>query len=80
MIENYIDLINAIYNSDEIEKSVRSVICVYDTLADEKLIGTFNKSKMCGKFFKTSSAAIDVCVSKGSLKFGRYRLERVELD
>lgn len=76
MIENYKELLFAIFNTDE-EKNEKSVICVYDTKEDDRLIAIFNSSKSCGKFFKTSPRAIDCTICKKHLRNARYRLERV---
>ena len=77
-IENYIDLLNTIFNTD-IEKDVKSVICVYDTKKQEKLVAVFNNAISCAKFFNTSSNIINTIVCKGQLRWDRYRLERVKV-
>lgn len=79
MIENYKDLLFAILNSDE-ESSKRSVICIYDTQENDKLIAIFNSSKNCGKFFNTNPRTIDSSISKKQLRNKRYRLERVTIE
>jgi len=75
-IENYKDLLIAIFNTDE-ECDRKSVICVYDTKENDKLIAVFNSSKSCGKFFKTNPRTIDSSICKKLLRQDRYRLERV---
>lgn len=79
MIENYKDLLFAIFNSDN-ENDKKSVICVYDTKEDEKLIAIFNSSKSCGKFFSVNARAIDISVCTKRLRNHRYRLERITLE
>jgi hypothetical protein len=76
MIENYKELLFTIFNTD-VEKNEKSVICVYDTKEDDRLIAIFNSSKSCGKFFKTSPRAINKSICRKELRNCRYRLERV---
>jgi hypothetical protein len=78
-IENYKDLLVAIFNTDE-KLNRKSVICVYDTKENEKLIAVFNTAKTCGKFFGTTSKVIDCTICKKFLRQDRYRLERVTIE
>ncbi len=77
-MENYKDLLIAIFNTDA-EDNRKSVICVYDTKENDKLIAVFNSSKSCGKFFGTKPRVIDCFVCRKQLKEDRYRLERVTI-
>jgi hypothetical protein len=77
-IENYKDLLFAIFNTDK-ENNKQSIICVYDTKENEKLIAIFNSSKNCAKFFGTSARIIDCCICRKCLKQNRYRLERLKI-
>lgn len=78
--ENYKELLNTIFNSDESEKIVKSVICVYDTFEEDRLVAVFSKSEACGNFFRTTRRVIDCDICRGKLKANRYRLERVKLE
>lgn len=78
MIENYKDLLFAILSSDE-ENHKKSVICMYDTKDNDKLIAIFNSSKSCGKFLNTNPRTIDSSISKKLLRNRRYRLERLTI-
>lgn len=77
-IENYKDLLIAIFNSDK-ECDKKSVICVYDTKEKEKLVAIFNSSKSCAKFFNTNYKTINSSICKKLLRNNRYRLERVKI-
>ena len=79
MIENYKALLYALFNSDESQRTVKSVICVYDTFDSDRLVGVFSTSSECAKFFRTSRRVIDYSVCKKILKQRRYKLERVKI-
>ena len=79
-IENYKDLLYAIFNTEEGKTLKYGVICVYDTKDNEKLIAIFNSSTTCADFFKTNRKVIDCNICKKNLRNNRYRLERVILD
>lgn len=78
-IDNYKLLLSTIFNSDESNREVKSVICVYDTLDNERLVAVFSKSQACGDFFGTTRRVIDCDICRKKLKAKRYRLERVEI-
>lgn len=80
MIENFKELLYAIFNSDSSERKVSSVICVYDTLDCDRLVAVFSTSQLCAKFFSTSRDNINCDVCRGVLKKNRYRLERVKVE
>ena len=77
-IENYKDLLIAIFNTEK-ECDKQSVTCVYDTKEKDKLIAIFNSSKSCGKFFGVSDRAINSTIHKKALRENRYRLERFKI-
>ena len=77
-IQNYKHLLFAIFNTEK-ECDKKSVICVYDTKENDRLIAVFNSSKSCAKFFGTSSKSIDCTICRKRLKQDRYRLERFEI-
>lgn len=78
-IDNYKDLLFAIFNSDN-ESPKKSFICVYDTKNNDKLIAIFNNAENCAKFFNTTREAIYSTISKKILKLRRYKIERVKKD
>lgn len=78
-IENYKELLKAIFNSDNKETKTNSVICVYDILDFDKLVAVFSNSKLCAEFFGTTRETIDCNVCRKEIKSKRYRLERVIL-
>lgn len=80
MIENYKALLYALFNSDESQRNVKSVICVYDTFDSDRLVGVFSTSNECANFFGTNRRVIDCSVCKKILKQRRYKLERVNLE
>ena len=80
LIENYKDLLFAIFNVDTNDTNLKSLICVYDTFEDEKLIAIFNNSKSCAKFFNTSARCIDSTICKKVLRNDRYKLERIKIN
>jgi len=78
-IENYKDLLFAIFNTEEPIKQKYGVICVYDTKDNEKLVAIFNNATTCGKFFNTTGGCINDNISRKQLRCARYRIERVVL-
>lgn len=80
LIENYKDLLYTIFNVDTDDTNIKSLICVYDTFEDEKLIAIFNNSKSCAKFFNTTTKCIDSTICKKILRMDRYKLERLKLE
>lgn len=80
MIINYKELLYAIFNSNESSRKTNSVVCVYDVLDNERLVGVFSNSRACGTFFGTSRRVIDCNICRQTLKNNRYKLERVKLD
>ena len=53
-INNYKELLFAIFNTEKGKTQKYGVICVYDTKDNEKLIAIFNSSAACANFFKTN--------------------------
>lgn len=77
MIENYKNLLIAIFNTDI--KPTKKVVCVYNIKDNERCIGVFSKSKYCGKLFGVNSKIIDCYICKKKIRNKRYAFERVEL-
>lgn len=77
MIENYKNLLIAIFNTDI--KPTKKVVCVYDIKDNERCIGVFSKSKYCGNLFDVNSKIIDCYICKKKIRNKRYVFERVEL-
>ena len=78
MIENYKNLLLAIFNTDQYEDK-KSVICAYDVKENGMIVGIFNTSKSCAKFFGTTPKSIDCFVCRKRLKKDRFLLERVQM-
>lgn len=79
LIHSYKNLLFAIFNTNS-EESKRSIICVYDTKDNDRLIAIFNSSKECAKFFDTGSRCIDSIICKKNLRNHRFRLERLKYE
>lgn len=79
LIENYKELLFAILNSDYDKKRKKSILCVYDTKDNDRLIGVFNSTRTCANFFNTNVGVIKSTISRNNLRNHRYRIERVEL-
>lgn len=80
MIDNFKELLYAIFNSDSSERKVKSVICIYDTLDCDRLVAVFSTSQLCADFFGTDRRVIDCDICRGVLKKDRFRLERVKVE
>lgn len=78
-IDNYKKLLNSIFNSNETTRDINSVICVYDILDSERLVGVFSSSKACSEFFGTTRGCIDTYITKKRIRTRRFKLERVKL-
>lgn len=78
--ENCKKLIATIFLSDKEKNDKKNILCVYDTLDNERLVAIFNKSSSCGEMFGMSNNCIDSYVCKGNLVKGRFRLERLMID
>ena len=78
--EAYINLLQAICNSDNDKDNRNSCIVVYDTYDNEKPIAVFSKAKYCAKFFNTNEKCIADNICKGKLRNHRYKIERVYLE
>lgn len=81
-IDEYKELLFSIFNTDyEDDKSTNKygVICVYDTLKNDKLIAIFNNATTCADFFKTDRDTINCAICRNNLRNNRYRLERLKL-
>lgn len=79
MIENYKALLYALFNSDESQRNVKSVICVYDAFDNDRLLGVFSTSSECAKFFGTNRRVIDCDICRKKIKRKRFKLERVSI-
>lgn len=78
LIDSYINLLKAICNSDNDEDGSK-VIMVYDVLNNYIPVASFKSSRAAAKFFNTSAACINSCISKKNKKLSRYRIERVTI-
>ena len=81
MIENFKELLYAIFNSDPYsEKCQEFPIIVYDTLNYDIPVAVFRNAKTCAEFFNTSVGTINCDICRKVLKRDRYRLERVKVE
>lgn len=81
MIENYKDLLFAIFNVyQDNEEGKEFPIIVYDVTNNDMPVAIFKNAITCAKFFETSQKNIQCDVCRKTLKCGRYRLERVTIE
>ncbi len=81
MIENFKELLYAIFNSDPYsEKGYECPIIVYDTLNYDLPVAVFKNARTCAEFFDTNKKIINHDICLNVLKKNRYRLERVKVE
>lgn len=77
--ENYKKLLYAIFLSDIEDDKNSSIICVYDTRDNDRLIAVFNSLKTCANFFNTSAEVISSTISRKVLRNKRFKIERLNI-
>lgn len=77
-IENYKNLLIAIFNSDDFDDKGRVFpIIIYDCMKNEMPVGVFKNAHSCAEFLNTNSETVRSFMSLKSLWHDRFRIEKV---
>ena len=77
LLKNYLMLYQAILFSDY-DDGQDYVVCVYDTVENDRLVAVFNNDKTCANFFNTSKITIQAMRNRNQLIKYRFKTERFE--